>query len=113
MDAQSRISHREYDAASRLLEQVLARDATIVDAHRMLGQIASEQHRPENAIRHFKRVLELKGPDARTSLAIADNYVALRRFDDAAAVLEKASENGEISAFLRQQAGRGARRAGP
>ncbi len=53
----------------------------------------------------FRRILELKGSDARASLAIADIYVGLKRFDDAAAVLEQASAQGETSAYFTNKLG--------
>ena len=53
----------------------------------------------------FRRILELKGSDGRASLAIADIYVALRRFDDAAAALEKASQNSESAPFFANKLG--------
>jgi len=43
MEAQSRIGHRENDMAKRLLEQVVAEDEEVLDAHSMLGQIAVEE----------------------------------------------------------------------
>ena len=85
VDAQSRISHREYDAASRLLEQVLDEDEAIVDAHEMLGQIAAERRRPQDAIRHFKRALELNPTHEASLFGLAAAYADLKRTDEALA----------------------------
>jgi tetratricopeptide (TPR) repeat protein len=41
----------------------------------------------------------------RASLAIADIYVELERYDDAAAALEQASATGEASAFVANKLG--------
>ena len=147
VDAQSRIGHREYDVARRLLDQVLAEDEAIRRRAPDAGPDRGRAAPPENAIRHFKRalelnpeherslfdlaaayadlerydealvgfrrILELEGSDARASLAIADIYVRLeavrRRRRGARAGLRER----RIGAVLRQQAGGGARRAGP
>jgi arylsulfatase A-like enzyme/Flp pilus assembly protein TadD len=85
VDAQSRISHREYDAAGRLLEQVLAEDAAVVDAHQMLGQIASERRRPQEAIRHFTRALELNPVHEQSLFDLAAAYAELGRWEEALA----------------------------
>jgi arylsulfatase A-like enzyme/Flp pilus assembly protein TadD len=85
MEAQSRIGHRENDAAKRLLEQVVAEDEAVLDAHSMLGQIAEEQHRPQEAIRQYKRALELSPEHERSLFGLASSYANLRRFDDALA----------------------------
>ena len=101
VDAQSRISHREYDVATRLLEQVLAEDAAILDAHQMLGQIAAEQRRPAEAIRHFKRALELNPRDEASLFGLAAAYADLKRTDEALAgfrrILELKGSNGRAS----------------
>ncbi|HQQ75803.1 MAG TPA: sulfatase-like hydrolase/transferase [Thermoanaerobaculia bacterium] len=92
VDAQSRISHREYDAAGRLLEQVLAEDAEIVDAHQMLGQIAAERRRPRDAIRHFKRALELNPMHEQSLFDLAAEYADLGRWDEALAGFRRVLE---------------------
>ncbi len=101
VDAQSRISHREYDVARRLLEQVLAEDAAIVDAHQMLGQIAAVQHRPQDALRHFKRALELNPEHEASLFGLASAYADLKRTDEALAgfrrILDLKGSNGRAS----------------
>jgi arylsulfatase A-like enzyme/Flp pilus assembly protein TadD len=83
MAAQSMIGNHENDHAKRLLEQVLAEDEAILDAHQMLGQIAAEEHRPEDAIRQFQRALELNPEHDRSLFGLAAAYADLERFDDA------------------------------
>jgi arylsulfatase A-like enzyme/Tfp pilus assembly protein PilF len=92
VDAQSRISHREYDAARRLLEQVLAEDEAVLEAHQMLGQIAAEQHRPQDAIRHLKRALELNPGGERSLFDLAGAYADLGRTEEALARLRRILE---------------------
>ncbi len=83
MEAQSRIGHHDNDVAKRLLEQVVAEDEAILDAHQMLGQIAAEQHRPEEAIRQYQRALELNPEHERSLFGLAAAYADLKRYDDA------------------------------
>jgi arylsulfatase A-like enzyme/Tfp pilus assembly protein PilF len=81
MAAQSRMELPE--EAIRILEQVLAEDETIVDAHQMLGRIAGSQERFEDAVTHFQRALELDPNNTASLTGLASTFRALERFDDA------------------------------
>jgi arylsulfatase A-like enzyme/Tfp pilus assembly protein PilF len=71
------------ETAVQILEEVLAEDETIVDAHYLLGRIARNQERFADAVPHFQRALELD-PNNNTSLmGLASTFAALKRFDDA------------------------------
>ena len=70
-----------------------------------LAAAYAELDRFDDALVGFRRILELKGSDARSSLAIADIYFRLERFDDAAAVLEKASAQGETATYFANKLG--------
>jgi arylsulfatase A-like enzyme/Flp pilus assembly protein TadD len=83
VDAQSKIGHHEYEVARSLLKQILAEDEAILDAHQMLGQIAAEQHRPEDAIGHFRRALALNPGHESSLFGLAAAYADLRRYDEA------------------------------
>ena len=83
MEAQSRIGHHEIDVAKRLLEQVVAEDEAVLDAHSLLGQIAEEEHRPHEALRRYKRALELNPEHERSLFGLASAYAGLKRYDDA------------------------------
>jgi arylsulfatase A-like enzyme/Tfp pilus assembly protein PilF len=83
MAAQSMIGNRQNDGAKRLLEQVLADDEAVLDAHQMLGQIAELEDRPKEAIRHYQRALELNPKHERSLFGLAAAYAELRRWDDA------------------------------
>jgi arylsulfatase A-like enzyme/tetratricopeptide (TPR) repeat protein len=83
MAAQSMMSRHENDVAARLLNQVLAQDEAILDAHQMLGQIASDEHRPDEAIRQYQRALELNPEHERSLFGLASAYADLRRYDEA------------------------------
>jgi arylsulfatase A-like enzyme/Flp pilus assembly protein TadD len=81
MAAQSRMELPE--TAIQILEEVLAEDDTIVDAHHTLGRIAGNQERFEDAATHFQRVLELDPNNKNSMMGLASTYAALKRFDDA------------------------------
>jgi tetratricopeptide (TPR) repeat protein len=83
MAAQSMIGRHDNDVARQLLEQVLAEDEAILDAHQMLGQVATDEHRPEEATRHFQRALELNPEHERSLFGLAAAYAELKRYDDA------------------------------
>ncbi|MCP4656238.1 MAG: sulfatase-like hydrolase/transferase [bacterium] len=83
MGAQSRIGRGEEEAAEELLRQVLARDATILDAHQMLGQLAGRKGRFEEAADHYQRALELDDGHKNSLLGLATAYVELGLADEA------------------------------
>ena len=83
MAAQSMMGHHENDVAKSLLGQVLAEDEAILDAHQMLGQIAVEENRPDDAIREYQRALELDPDHERSLFGLAAAYADLGRYDDA------------------------------
>ncbi len=83
MAAQGMIGQHHDDDARRLLEDVLSQDDSILDAHQMLGQVAEDEDRPEEAIRHFKRALELNGEHERSLFGLAAAYADLKRYDEA------------------------------
>lgn len=83
MAAQSMMGGHDYDVAERLLDQVLSEDEAILDAHQMLGQIAGEEDRPNDAIRHYQRALELNPDHERSLFGLATAYADLGRYDDA------------------------------
>ena len=67
MAAQSAMGRQRHDDALELLDQVLERDATMIDPHQMRGQILLERQEHEAAIASFKTALELS-PEHRASL---------------------------------------------
>jgi arylsulfatase A-like enzyme/Flp pilus assembly protein TadD len=71
------------DTAVHILEEVLAEDETIIDAHHMLGRIAGNQERYEDAVTHFQRALELDPNNKNSLMGLASTFAALERFDDA------------------------------
>jgi arylsulfatase A-like enzyme/Tfp pilus assembly protein PilF len=71
------------DTAVHILEEVLAEDETILDAHHMLGRIAANQERHEDALRHFRRALELDPDNRNSTMGLASTFAALERYDDA------------------------------
>jgi len=92
------------DTAVHILEEVLAEDDRILDAHHMLGRIAGNQERFEDAVTHFQRALELD-PDNKVSLmSLASTYAALKQFDEALVgfrrVIEVAGRDADASISL-------------
>jgi arylsulfatase A-like enzyme/Flp pilus assembly protein TadD len=85
MEAQSCMAHRENDLAKRLLEQVVAEDEAVLDAHSMLGQIAEEERHTQEAIREYRRALELNPEHERSLYGLASAYATLGRYEDALA----------------------------
>jgi tetratricopeptide (TPR) repeat protein len=83
MAAQSRMGNDDKEVARRMLEQVLAEDEAIFDAHQMLGQIAGRDDRPEDAVRHFRRALELSPDNERALFGLSGAYTDLEQFDEA------------------------------
>ena len=83
MAAQSMMASDELETAESVLGQVLAEDDAILDAHQMMGQISSSQHHPDDAIRHFRRALELNPDHERSLYGLASTYAALKRYDEA------------------------------
>jgi arylsulfatase A-like enzyme/Flp pilus assembly protein TadD len=81
MAAQSRMELPE--TAIQILEEVLAEDDTIVDAHHTLGRIAGNQERFADAATHFQRALELDPENKNSLVGLASTYAALKRFDEA------------------------------
>lgn len=83
MATQSQIGRGETAEAAVLLERVLARDPSIIDAHQMLGQIASSEERYDEAVAHYRNALAIDG-DHKTSLfGLAATYRKMGRDADA------------------------------
>ncbi len=83
MATQSQIGRGETAEAAVLLERVLARDPDILDAHQMLGQIASSEERFDEAVVHYRNALAIDG-DHKTSLfGLAATYRKMGRDADA------------------------------
>jgi arylsulfatase A-like enzyme/predicted Zn-dependent protease len=83
MATQSQIGRGETAEAAVLLGRVLERDPTILDAHQMLGQVASSEERYDEAVVHYQNALALDG-DHKTSLfGLAATYRKMGRDADA------------------------------
>ncbi len=84
MTTQSQIGRGETEAAVQLLNRVLERDPTIIDAHQLLGQVASKNHQFEEAARHFRDALQLDENHKTSLFGLAIAYAELGRDDEAA-----------------------------
>ncbi len=83
MWAQTFIGKGNDEAAVERLEEALERDPGMIDAHQMLGSIATRQRRWDEAAERFRQALALD-PDHRTSLfGLAGAYRRMGRLEEA------------------------------
>jgi tetratricopeptide (TPR) repeat protein len=82
MRAQSLMRDDE-EAAEKTLSAVLQTDPDILDAHQMLGQLATTQRRFDEALGHFRRALELDPAHKNSLMGMASSYLALGRKEEA------------------------------
>jgi len=83
MTAQNDIGRDQDDAARQKLLGALETDDTIVEAHQMLGTLANQQGRFDEAIPYFRRALELDVADTASIFGLATAYRELGRRDEA------------------------------
>jgi tetratricopeptide (TPR) repeat protein len=83
MATQSQIGRGETAEAEVLLGRVLERDPNILDAHQMLGQIASSDERYEEAVVHYQNALALDGDHKASLFGLAATYRKMGRDADA------------------------------
>jgi arylsulfatase A-like enzyme/Tfp pilus assembly protein PilF len=82
MRAQGLIQN-DAETAERTLLAVLETDPDVLDAHQMLGQLASTQKRFEDALGYFRRALELDSTHKNSLMGMASSYRALGRREEA------------------------------
>lgn len=83
MRAQGDIGQNNQEAAERRLRAVLEQDPDILDAHQMLGQLASRSKDHEQAIGHFQRALALDGSHKASLFGLATAYRFSGRTEEA------------------------------
>jgi arylsulfatase A-like enzyme len=71
------------EAAERTLLAVLETDPDVLDAHQMLGHLATTQKRFEDALGYFRRALELDPAHKNSLMGMAASYRALGRREEA------------------------------
>ncbi len=83
MRAQSLLGQGDVATAESVLQELLAADPQVVDAHQMLGSLLAERDEHELAVESYRRALAL-APDHQASLfGLATAYKVLGRGDDA------------------------------
>jgi len=82
MRAQSLMRDDE-EAAEKTLLAVLQTDPDVLDAHQMLGHLATTQKRFEDALGYFRRALELDPAHKNSLMGMAASYRALGRREEA------------------------------
>jgi len=70
-------------AAEKTLLAVLQTDPDILDAHQMLGQLATTQRWFDDALGHYRRALELDPTHKNSLMGMASSYMALGRKEEA------------------------------
>jgi arylsulfatase A-like enzyme/Tfp pilus assembly protein PilF len=88
MAAQADIGGGDLERAEARLERALATDPSILEAHQMLGTIATERRDFEAAVSHFQAALALDSDLEAAVLGLARAYQGLGRFDEALAGYE-------------------------
>jgi arylsulfatase A-like enzyme/lipopolysaccharide biosynthesis regulator YciM len=83
MSAQSVLGKGDLDAARRHLEEALAKDASMVDAHQMLGTIGMRQERFPEALESFKAALAVKEDHLASLFGLANAYRRMGRNEEA------------------------------
>jgi arylsulfatase A-like enzyme/Tfp pilus assembly protein PilF len=81
--AQSLISRGDAEGAERQLNEVLAQDSGMLDAHQMLGNIAVQRQDYDGAVVHFRHALELDSDHRASLFGLADAYRRLGQLDEA------------------------------
>jgi arylsulfatase A-like enzyme/Tfp pilus assembly protein PilF len=80
------------EKAEKTLLAVLQTDPDILDAHQMLGQLATTQRRFEDALGHFRRALELDPAHKNSLMGMASSYQKLGRSEEALVGFRRALE---------------------
>jgi len=91
MRAQSQIQD-DPETAERTLLAVLETDPDVLDAHQMLGHLATTQHRYEDALGFFRSALELDPSHKNSLMGMASAYRALGRREEALVGFRRALE---------------------
>jgi len=83
MSAQSALGAGDRATARRELERVAREDPGVLDAHQMLGGLASEEERWEDAAAAYRRALALDAEHKASLFGLANAYRKLGRADEA------------------------------
>ena len=102
MAAQSDLAKEDLEPARQKLEEVLATDPSVVDAHQMLGSIATKEERYEEAVEHFKGALAVRDDHLTSIRGLAHAYRQLGMKEEALVGFQQvlALEPGDTMATL-------------
>jgi tetratricopeptide (TPR) repeat protein len=92
MTTQTQIGRGDTEAATRTLERILESDPMIIDAHQLMGQVASMNDRFEEAVSHFQDALQLDHNHKASLYGLATAYHRLGRDEDAMVGYERLLE---------------------
>ena len=102
MSAQSELAKERTEEAKLKLQDVLATDTSVVDAHQMLGSIAVQEESYEEAVEHFKGALEVRDDHLTSIRGLAHAYRQLDMDEEALLGFQQilALEPGDTMATL-------------
>jgi len=92
MAAQSDIGAENLERAEERLRRAVEEDPTILEGHKMLGEVASRSQRYEEATEHFQRALALEADHKSSLFGLARAYQEMGRIDDALVGFRRLSE---------------------
>lgn len=92
MAAQSDLGAEDFDKAEGKLLEALATDDSLLDAHQMLGTIATQRQEFETAVERFQTALAQKSDHIPSILGLANAYLLLEREDEALIGFQRALE---------------------
>jgi len=92
MAAQSDLSGDDHERAEKKLRRAVEEDPTILEGHKMLGEVASQAERYAEAAEHFQRALALEADHQSSLFGLARAYQELGRLDDALVGFRRLSE---------------------
>ncbi len=92
-----RIQRREFAKAAATLEHAVSTGSEFPAVHAALGEAYRGLERNDEAIRSFRRALELDGSDGRTALLLGRVELQRQQFDRAEPLLEKARRFSDSS----------------
>jgi arylsulfatase A-like enzyme/predicted Zn-dependent protease len=87
--AEGASADREYDAALKLLDEVLAEDPQIMEARKVRADICLDLDRPDEAIAECREALKVDDQYEAAIFTLARAYMNLHKYDEAVAGYER------------------------
>lgn len=84
----------DFTTAAREFQDVVDQQPEWPGGHYMLGQALGKLNRGQDALTHLRKAYDLNPNDAQYQLALAKSYIDMKRYGDAASLLNKVNESG-------------------